>query len=115
MSNYNQKTVSGTRWTRCPLVQITNPFGGEAIVTMQEETMLQLDENTVARIGSNALAFPFTPDEEIELRDPTTGATIGATMTQAQIYVALYSLYIQRAIARDAVVAENLKAEQEGK
>lgn len=113
MSNYNQKSVSGTQWTRCPLVQITNPLGGEAIITMQEETLVQLAGDGLARIGSNALKFPFTPDEVIELRDPTTGATTGNTLTQAHLYIALYSLYIQRALARDAVVAENEKAAQE--
>lgn len=112
MSNYNQAQLSGTKWTRCPEIRITNPCGGDAIIHLAEETLATF-EGITTRLGTGAFAFPFDPTHEIALRDPATGEEIGSTVSEASLYIALYSLYMEKALARDAQVLADLKATQE--
>ncbi len=47
----------------------------------------------------------FDPAKQVAIIDPSTGAPTGATMTFADIYVAVYSAYLAEAQARDAAAA----------
>jgi len=52
----------------------------------------------VAGCGAN-----FSQDGSFPLLDPTTNTPTGVTMSHTALYIALYSLYMQTAAARDAV------------
>lgn len=111
--NYKESSLTGTSWVRCRTVTITNPLPApegagliEAAAAVpraffQEEKVIAIDGvNSVVDAGACSQAF--APAELIPLRDPDTGALTGASVSQGELYVILYSLYMQTAIDRDA-------------
>lgn len=111
MADYKETAVTGKQWNRCCEVHITNIIGQDPMITMVEEVVVSVGDS-VSRMAAGAFAFPFNPAEDIQLRDPNTGDLLGATMSQAQMYIALYSLYMQRGLARDAEIAANAEADR---
>lgn len=101
MPSYRETTIAGTQYQRCHQVLIHNPLNGQAIIEMFEEVVATFGNAAYSK-PSDGLRFAFDPAESIPLLDPTTGDSTGQTMTQEQIYRAIYSLYIAKATARDA-------------
>lgn len=111
--NYKETALSGTSWMRCRTVTITNPLPGHGpkhfvtgvaegpCAVFREEKVISIGgEQTTVEAGSCKCAF--SPGASIALLDPSTGDPTGATVTHAELYAVLYSLYIQTATARDA-------------
>lgn len=101
MPDYKETAVTGTSWQRCNGVTISNPYLGQPTVLMQEEVIAAVGDNRFVQTAPG-LSFDFDPAEVINLRNPQTGELVGATMTGMDLYVALYSLYIQKAHERDS-------------
>lgn len=66
-------------------------------------------EATVAEVGSvkveqitGTIVGTFSPSADIPMRDPATGELTGESITQGSLYNILYSLYMQKALERDA-------------
>ena len=99
--NYKQTTLSGTSWTRCRCVTITNPLAGDAATAYyQEEKVIGIDgAQTTVDAGSCRKAFD--PAATIPMLNPETGEATGATVTHAELYAILFSLYMQTAVERD--------------
>lgn len=103
MSDYKETHVTGKKWQRCNVVHIDNPYQAQPMVTFAEQEIAEVDGATFqTQLGQ--IVFPFDPAATINLRDPGTGELTGQTMTGADIYAALYSLYIQSALERDAAL-----------
>lgn len=100
--NYKETNLSGTSWTRCRCVTIVNPLtGGAPTAYFQEEKVISIDgAQTTVDAGSCGKAF--NAGDAIPLLDPTTSNPTGSTVTHAELYAILYSLYMQTATARDA-------------
>lgn len=103
MSDYKEAKVDGKQWQRCYCVHIDNPHGGQPMITFAEETVATLGEDTYQK-PTTQITIPFDPSVVIELRNPQDGTTIGQKVTGMDIYVALYSLYIQEAQWRDTAI-----------
>lgn len=101
MPNYQQTTVTGESWTRCHTVTIHNALAGVPAIAFSEERVTVLAGETLHR-WTDTLRKDFDMAGTFPLLDPSTNAPTGATMTHAQLYVALYSLYMQTASERDA-------------
>ena len=101
MPDYKETTAPATQWQRCVAVNIDNAYGRTPTVILQEEQITNIGGELLHKPVGNLLV-PFDPAATIELLDPATGAALGASMTQGQIHVALWSLYMQVAKARDA-------------
>lgn len=99
--DYQETTVSGKQWKRCYAIDIQNPSGGAPSVTMHEEVITQVNDEVFNR-RTGSVHVPFDPAAEIALMNPATGESLGVTMTQGQIQVALWSLYMTKALERDA-------------
>ncbi len=100
MADYKYKQETATEWQRCAAVVILNPHQGVASIRMDEEKIIANADGFYSKsVGS--FQFTFPPDEVIQLRNPANGELTGDTMTCSDMYVALYSLYIQKALARD--------------
>ena len=117
--NYQESSLTGTSWVRCKSVTITNPLPGSPewlqanmmnpltpVVAPQrayftEEKIISIDgaNSSVAAAGCMK---PFDPAAAIPMRDPETGDLTGTSVTQGELYVILYSLYMQTALERDA-------------
>lgn len=100
MPDYKEVNVEARKWQRCKTITIENPYQGQAAVHMAEEEMADIGGNLVAR-GVPGMSFPFNPQEIIQLRNPSTGEPSGATVSMAEVYAILWSLYIGKAIERD--------------
>lgn len=101
MPNYNETPINaGSRWNRATRVVIDNKYGVTPTIDFVEE-MAMSDGQEVLVKPLGRLSIPFDPAATIDLVNPETGEPLGQTMTHAQMYVALHSLYIQLATARD--------------
>lgn len=101
MANYQETTGTASLWRRCFRVIVDNPLGQAPSARFFEESVVALPTATM-RSEAGAVAVEFDPDKMIMLRDPTTGLLTGAYVTQEHLYAALYSLYMQTALERDA-------------
>ena len=104
--DYKGSTVSGSQWQRCNRITIDNNHGQTPQITMHEEMLTVVGDKTFAE-NAGAVYATFDPGAVIELLNPETGEPLGASMTQGQIHVALWSLYITSALARDAALSKH--------
>jgi hypothetical protein len=104
MLNYKESVVNGTVWQRCHTVTARNPFGGQPKVEFAEEKIIMLDGEPINQ-WAQGCAVNFAPDGTFPLLDPLTNLPTGQSMTHAQVFQVLYSLYMQTATARDAAEA----------
>ena len=103
MPDYQETPVAGTKWQRCNCVHIDNPNGGQPMVTFAEEEVVALGGESFTKPATQ-IVFPFDPSDVIQLRNPQDGELSGQSITAADVYVALYSFYIQKAYERDAAL-----------
>jgi hypothetical protein len=101
MPNYNESAVSGTSWQRCHTVTVRNPLGGLPMIEFAEEKVIMIDGTPINQWVAGCWAN-FDMNGSFPILDPATNAPTGVTMTHAQLYQAMYSLYMQTAAARDA-------------
>lgn len=101
MPDYKETTTLAKEWQRCRTVTISNPLGGTPAISFEEERLIQMSDG-VARRSATGCGLKFTPAATFPLLDPSTNLPVGASMTHADLYVALYSLYMQTAVERDA-------------
>jgi hypothetical protein len=100
MADYKQRSSTAMEWQRCSGVFINNPYNGAPTVRMDEEIVANVGDKVYVN-GVGCLNFNFNPEEVINIRNPSTGELVGASATSLDIYVLLYSLYIQKALERD--------------
>jgi len=98
--NYKESTLSGSQWQRCVRVTIDNNYKQVPQVTFHEERITLAGDKTFQE-NVGAVYATFDPNAEIALLDPETGVPLGTTMTQGQVYLAMWSLYMAKAKERD--------------
>ena len=112
---YKEQQESGVSYTRCRQINIDNPVNGTPNITMFEERIIEFPDGRVYPANLNTgpggrfdppLQQAYGPSLEIPIVDPTTFEPNGQSMTAAQIYAAIFSLYIHLAKARDAAAAQ---------
>jgi hypothetical protein len=101
MADYKEAGLTGTQWQRCKTVVINNPLVGKKGVTFEEERVIALDGQSL-RQPVGGCSKPFGVDGSFPLLDPNDNMPLGQSMTHTELYVALYSLYMQTALERDA-------------
>lgn len=101
MADYKAEQVAGSSWQRCYRVTIQNNRGAIPSVTFDEQRITLLGDREIAE-NVDSCSDTFNPSSVIEIRNPNTGEKTGQTITQAELYAIVYSLYIQAAKARDA-------------
>ena len=105
MANYKETTGTGTSWKRARQVIINNNYSGTKNIMFFEEDIAELGGN-VFRTDAGLVTTTFDAEAIIPLRDPETGERTGNVISQALVYQALYSLYLDLAESRD-VTAQN--------
>lgn len=104
MADYQETQVTGTKWQRCNQVLLNNPHNAQRSIEMREEEIVILGDNVFCQTVPG-MKFDFNPQDTFELRDPATGNVTGATMSMGEMYVAVWSLYMQKAMERDQAAA----------
>lgn len=100
MPNYKQTSISGESWQRCYEVSLQNPLNGTGRAVFLEEKVVSI-EGQVIKQPVAGCGQDFSPSASFALVDPDTGDQTG-TMTHAELYRILYSLYVDTAAKRDA-------------
>lgn len=98
--NYKESTLSGSQWQRCVRVTIDNNYGQVPQVTFHEEVVTQVGDKQFKE-NCGAVYAEFDQNAVIQLLSPETGEPTGATMTQGQVHLAMWSLYMAKAKERD--------------
>ena len=106
MPEYNETDVTGSAYQRCYQVVIDNPLSGVPTIRFDEERVV-VATGAPSRTPLGPLAVAFDPAATIPLIDPQTGEPTGESITHRELYVALYSGYIEQAAARDALIDDN--------
>jgi hypothetical protein len=100
MPNYKQTTIDGTSWQRAHSVTVTNPLNGTPRIEFGEERVIVLAGEMINQWAAGC-SKDFSPTGDFPLLNPETNAPLGASMTHTDLYVALYSLYMQTVAERD--------------
>lgn len=100
-TDYKASTISGTSWQRTYQIVILNPAIGTPSVIYNEETAIAIGDKIITTPCGNLAVSCADMTEEIPLLNPETGEETGETMTIGQLYQAIYSHYITKAMERD--------------
>lgn len=102
MANYKETSITGSSYTRCNQVLISNRLGAVPTVKFDEQVVVSLETGGSIINGSGSIGMDFDAAKMIPLIDPTTGAATGQSVSYGTVYAMLYSAYIDAATARDA-------------
>lgn len=111
MPNYREQAVTGATWQRCFAVTMTNPLDGPKVVQFFEQTCVAFDGQVITRDGGSC-GVQFAADGEFPLLDLETDQATGATISHAEVYAILYSLYRHAAALRDQLGEPPMNLEQ---
>lgn len=100
MANYKEKTVAGSEYVRCSEVRIFNPLGGVPTINFSEENVTTLSTKTLTE-GGSGFVLAFDPSKTYPMLDPVTGDALGGSVTLAEVYAMIYSVYVGAAVERD--------------
>jgi hypothetical protein len=100
MANYQETTGTGTAWRRAKQVVINNDYLGPKKIMFFEEDVVVLGDR-VYKTSAEMVNSDYDPTYLIPLRDPETGEKTGNVISQALLYQALSSLYVDLAEKRD--------------
>lgn len=101
MADYKAQEITGTAWQRCHKVTVLNNRNSTPTITFDEQKVYLMPDREVV-LNVDSCSATFDPSGVIEIRDPNTNQKTGQTVTQAELYGIVYSLYLQTAEARDA-------------
>lgn len=103
MADYKESTATGKVWQRCYRVIIENARVGTPNIAFAEEEVVDIGGKTVSSHAGYCNAIFDAAAGTIAMVDPTTNLPTGTTVSHAELYAILYSLYLQTATQRDAV------------
>ena len=99
MTQYTEQQA-GQPWQRFYEAKINTPLNETANITFYEEIVINSEAGTIKQ-PVTACTKVIIPEEQIPVLDPATGEPTGTSITNAELYKYLYSLYVQTAKARD--------------
>jgi len=92
----------GSEYTRCNQVVISNPLASTPQVQFYEERVAVIGERSLVTPEGH-IQIAFDAAKAIPLVNPETLEPIpGQSTTMGQLYLALFSAYLQAALERDA-------------
>jgi hypothetical protein len=100
MPNYKESNISGVEWQRCHTVTIQNQLELPKKIDFQEEQVIDIN-GKIYHEWVAGCSTVFDPSASFDILDPQTNVATGQAMTHQDLYVALYSLYMQTAQERD--------------
>lgn len=100
MPDYKESNVTGRSWNRFCRVVIDNPRNASPSVLCVEQEITALGDKDIQRDIGN-LGFVFDPAASFPALHPETHEPTGATLTGAEVYVAVLSYVMSEAKKRD--------------
>lgn len=99
--DYREEIVTTKTWRRSYRIEILNPYLGVPALRFDEEDMREA-EGVVSSSDAPGVFCSFDPSRIVPLVDPVTLEPTGDSISMGACYMALFSLYINLARARDA-------------
>ena len=99
MPDYKQSTHVITQWQRCFRAVVEHQRHEQPRIDFLEEVVTINGAETREQVPGCSVTYE--PAGLLPLRDPQTDQPTGATMTQAEVYAILYSVYRYAADLRD--------------
>lgn len=101
MADYKESGLDGIQWQRCKTAVINNPLNKEKSIYFEEERVISIGGQELKQpVGGCGVKFLI--NGSFPILDTSTNQPTGVLMTHNELYVALYSLYMQTALERDA-------------
>lgn len=103
MSKYQESAVSADQYQRCYKITIHNPYGLQQSVQFDEEQIFKRQDGSVVH---DELRAPIVKNitnlsETVPLYNPITQQKIGKDVTLQDVYVMIWSVYMNEALKRD--------------
>lgn len=102
MAEYREVYISGIRFQRPISFNLVNGYGETKRWSIAEQEVTIVSGEVKAIKPVDGVAADYDGDTVVTLYDPTTGVATGGTTTMQTIFVALWSLWYQLALERDA-------------
>jgi hypothetical protein len=100
MADYKESEVTGVSWQRAYRITVENKLNTNPTMVFEEEAVVDVgDVVTTNHVGN--VQGEYNPEDTFPLLNPETGEPLGGSITQAEMYVMLYSVYIHLAAQRD--------------
>lgn len=104
-AKYKETTVNGNSYIRPKLLHFTNEVELPPSAVIVEEQLTTLSDGTVLKKDLGNLPVTYDPSATFPLLNPTTGEPTTTTLTHADFYSIMYSLYVHVATLRDEALA----------
>ena len=112
--NINEQEISGTTHERYSQVTINYGYNQTPTIQLTKEKITLYGDETINKV-IGVKQYNFDPAEVIDLMNPLTGEPIGATMTQQELMVGVYSYCIKRLLEDNVEpLEEPTEPEEEG-
>lgn len=102
MPNYKQEELVGNKWLRCHSIFIENAYDGRKYVKFHEEEVLVLPNTDPFFQSTITLITEYNPNSVIQVINPYTLQPTGNTFTHNDLYLMLFSAYMDAALKRDS-------------
>lgn len=103
MADYKESTISGSEYTRCIAVNISNSLGNVPQIQFIEESVTTIGTRVVHE-PQGFMQIAFNPATVVPLVNPDTLELTGESTTMGNLYLGVFSAYIATARARDSAV-----------
>lgn len=97
------EALGATMWRRAKQLIISNPNVGEKYVLFIEEDIVSLTNGAIIAQDCGTIKSTYDPNKMINLRDLETKQPTGFVISQAMVYQALASIYMDLVDARNGV------------
>jgi len=99
-SEYKATTVEGQKYNRAHTIIFFNPLDGMPSGEFQREDVIVIDGKKI-KVPDKKVPIVFNPAKPIDIINPETGELTGSTVTMAELFAILYSLFVQEATVFD--------------
>lgn len=101
---YRQTNVTGNSYRRANAIFIRNDLDKAPQAEMEREDIFVFGDTTIKQ-KAPTLPIPFVAEKVIILLNPETGEPLGSTITMQELFVILFSLFVQESTVFDNPVA----------
>ena len=109
MADYKETALAGSSFSRCRLIEISNPYQQTPVVIFTEERITNLADRALRDQPDAPIRASYDPTAIVAIFDPVTLRPTTQTITMQEIYGILFSAYLHFATRRDIAALKLVK------
>lgn len=98
---YMKTDIQGSSYRRAFQIIIYNELNKVPVAEMRRQDIINLGDRVIDVVAPT-LPIPYDPTKQIALINPETGEPLGATSSMQELFVILFSLFVQESATFDA-------------